>query len=123
MIDRFRRIALRLQILRLPAIVIGLACAIWMIVVVFTSESRDDNLVLLPGFVGMLWAISLYSFIESFSSVPVKLTEKQGFIGGFKHRIRRGWYWFKGLVFLLATAVALLVTSRMISIWLAEYAV
>lgn len=77
---------------------------------------------LMPSFVGLLWAISLYSFIESFHSVPEKLTEKQGLVLGFKYSVRRGWYWMKCLIFLAATAVALVVTSRLVSIWLSEYA-
>lgn len=75
----------------------------------------------MPSFVGLLWAVSLYGFIESFHSAPEKLTERQGLLSDFKHRLRRGWYWIKGLVFLASTAVALLITSRLLSIWLAEY--
>ena len=75
----------------------------------------------MPSFVGLLWATSLYSFIESFRSAPERASEKQGLILRFKHSIRRGWYWFKGLIFLTSTAVALVITSRMVSIWLVEY--
>ena len=122
MIDRFRRIAQHVQILRLPSIVVGVIFLTSIVVLFFTSESHEEDRMLMPSFVGLLWTISLYSFIESFRSVPEKLTEKQGLLLGFKHGIRRGWYWVKGLIFLTATAVALVVTSRIVSIWLSEYA-
>ncbi len=75
----------------------------------------------MPSFVGLLWAVSLYSFIESFSSVPERVAERRGIFSGFKHSLRRGWYWIKGLIFLASTAVALVITSRLLSIWIAEY--
>ena len=120
MIDSFRRIAQRARILRVPSIVVALACLTSILVILLTSGSREEDRILMPSFVGLLWSVSLYSFIESFRSVPERLTEKQGLLSGLKGRIRRAWYWTKGLVLLISTAVALVVTSRMVSIWLAE---
>ena len=122
MIDSFRRIARRVQILRLPSIVIALACLTSILLILFTSGSREEDRLLMPSFVGLLWAVSLYSFIESFRSAPERLTENRGFLVGLKAKIQRSWYWIKGLVFLISTAVALVITSRMVSVWLAEYA-
>jgi len=120
MIDRFRRIAQRVQILRLPSIVIGLACLTAIVVVLLSSGSDEGDRILMPSFVGLLWAISLYSFIENFRSVPEQFAERQGLMFSFKHGIRRSWYWVKGLMFLASTVVALVITSRMISIWLVK---
>jgi len=92
-----------------------------MAVIVVASDSHEDDRMLMPSFVGLLWAISLYTFIESFRSVPERLAEKQGLLSGFRHSIRRSWYWIKGVIFLAATALALVATSRMVSIWLSEY--
>lgn len=122
MIDKFRRIAQRVESLRLPAIVIGLSCFTSMVVILVASDSHENDRMLMPSFVGLLWAISLYTFIESFRSVPEKPAENQGLLRGFRHGIRRGWYWIKGVIFLAATAVALAATSRMVSVWLSEYA-
>ena len=122
MIDRFRRIAQRIQILRLPSIVVGLACSISIVVILFISDSREADRWIMPSFVGLLWAMSVYSFIESFRSVPEKSKDEQGFLRTVRQRIRRGSYWFRGLLFLTATGLALVVTSRMVSIWLSEYA-
>ena len=121
MIDSFRRVARRIQILRLPSIVVGLVCLTSIVVILVASGSRAEDRMLMPSFVGLLWATSLYSFIESFCWAPERLVEKQGFIRDLKYRIRRGWYWIRGFIFLASTAIALVITSRMVSIWLAEY--
>ena len=122
MIDRFRRLAQRAEAFRLPSIIFGLICLTSIVVVLIGPDSPDEDRLLLPSVVGLLWAMSLYSFIDSFRSVPEKTIATPGLLISLKHRLLRGWYWVKGLIFLASTTLAVVITSRMVSIWLTEYA-
>jgi len=71
MIDKLQGIAKAIQILRLPSIAVGLISLASMVVIMFISESHESDRFLIPNIVGLLWAISAYSFIMTFRSVPV----------------------------------------------------
>ena len=121
MIDKLQGFAQTIQILRLPSIAVGLISLASMVVIMFISKSPESDRFLIPSIVGLLWAISTYSFIVTFRSVPEKANKSLKFFSKLKRIINRGWYWFIGVVFLGTTVVAILVTYRMVSIWLRDY--
>lgn len=101
----------------------GFVCAAIIVVLLLASDSHQGDRFLMPSFVGLLWAISLFTFIEAFSAVPSRVDADLTLFGRFGRRMKRGWYWVLMVVFLGATAVALVLTSRLVSIWLSEYSV
>ena len=121
MINKLQRIAQAIQILRLPSISVGLISLASIVVIIFISESHEGDRFIIPSLVGLLWAMSTYSFIVTFRSVPEKASKKMRFFRKLKHNINRGWYWFISVVFLGATVAVILVTYRMVSIWLRDY--
>ena len=121
MIDKLQRISQATQILRLPSIAVGLISLASMVVIMFISESQESDRFLIPSIVGLLWAISTYSFIVTFRSVPEKANKSLKFFSKLKRIINRGWYWFIGVVFLGTTVAIMFVTFRMVSIWLESY--
>ncbi len=121
MIDKLQGIAKVIQILRLPSIAVGLISLALMVVIMFISESHESDRFLIPSIVGLLWAISTYSFIVTFRSVPEKANKPLKFFSKLKSYIIRGWYWFMGVVFLAATVAVIFLTYRMVSIWLVDY--
>jgi len=121
MIDKLQGIAKAIQILRLPSIAVGLISLSLMVVILFISESHESDRFLIPSIVGLLWAISTYSFIVTFRSVPEKANKPLKFFSKLKSYIIRGWYWFMGVVFLAATVAVIFLTYRMVSIWLVDY--
>ena len=121
MIDKLQRIAQAIQILRLPSIAVGLISLASMVVIMFISKSHESDRFLLPSIVGLLWAISTYSFLVTFRSVPEKANKSLKFFSKLKRIIYRGWYWFLGVVFLGTTVAVMFVTYRMVSIWLRDY--
>lgn len=121
MIDKLQRIAQAIQFLRLPSVAVGLICLASIVLVVLTSESHDGDRFLIPSFVGVLWAMSIYSFIGTFRSVPEKADETLSFFSKLKRNISRGWYWFIGAIFLGVTVAAMYVTRLMVLIWLGDY--
>ena len=121
MINKLQRIAQAIQMLRLPSISVGLISLASMVVIIFISESTEGDRFIIPCFVGLLWAMSTYSFIVTFRSVPEKASKTLRFFSKLKHNIYRGWYWFISVVFLGTTVAVILLTYRMVSIWLRDY--
>ncbi len=74
-------------------------------------------------FVGILWAMSTYTFIVTFRSVPEKADSNLGIFGKVKRRLHRSWYWVISIVFLGTTAAAIYFTYSVISIWARDYSV
>jgi len=121
MIDKLGKIAQALQVLRLPAVVVGLASLIAMTVIIFTSKSHGEDVFLIPSVVGVLWAITTYSLVVGFSSVPQKAEQSWKFLRRVKRKFARAWYGLLAIVFLGTSIVAVSVTYRMISIWIRDY--
>jgi len=121
MIDKFQRIAQTIQILKLPSFLVGSICLVSFVVIVLSAGSGEGNRFLMPSFVGLVWAATTFSFIATFRTIPVIVEQSQGFIGRFKRRLSRAWYWFIAVVFVGTTFTALIMTGRLMSIWLKDY--
>ena len=120
MIDKLKRLALSIQVLRLPSLSVGLISLISLVVVILFFEFEQDTLFVIPCIVGFLWGMSTYSFIVTFRSIPQEPSTPLRLYGKLKHTITRVWYWLLSVVFLGATAAIFVVTIRMISIWFRE---
>jgi len=122
MIDKLQRISQTIHFLRLPAIAVGLFCLATIVVIILNTNSTDGDRFLIPSFVGVLWAMSTYTFIVTFRSVPEKADNSLSMFGKLKRHLHRGWYWVLSTVFLSTTVAAIYFTNSMISIWLRDYA-
>lgn len=120
MIDKLQRIAQAIQILRLPTIAVGLITLASIVVIIFTSKSHDGDRFLIPSIVGLLWAMSTFSFIKVFRSVPEKASEESSLFSKLKRNINRGMHWLIGVVFLGSTVFVIFVTYRLVSIWIKD---
>ena len=121
MIDKFQKFAQAIQFLRLPSIAVGLFSLASIVVIIFTSKSHEGDHFLIPSFVGLLWSLSTHSFIVTFYSVPERAVKTMSFFSRLKRNINRGWYWFISIVFLGTTLSVIVVTYRMVSIWMRDY--
>ncbi|MFK7911402.1 MAG: hypothetical protein AB8F34_12500 [Akkermansiaceae bacterium] len=119
-IEKLQRIAQTIQILRLPAIAVGLISLASIVVIIITSESHEGDRFLIPSFVGLLWAMSTYSFIVVFRSVPEKASKTLSLFSKLKRTINRGLHLLIGVVFIGTTVFALIVTYKLISIWMKD---
>ncbi len=122
MIDKLQRISQAIQHLRLPAIAVGMFCLATTVVIILNTNSTDGDRFLIPSFVGLLWAMSTYTFIVTFRSVPEKADNSLSMFVKLKRNLHRGWYWVISMVFLSSTVAAIYFTKSMISIWLRDYA-
>jgi len=122
MIDKLQRISQTIQFLRLPAIAVGMFCLATTVVIILNTNSTHGDRFLIPSFVGLLWAMSTYTFVVTFRSVPEKAGNNLSFFSKLKRRLHRGWYWVISMVFLGTTVTTIYFTNSMISIWLRDYA-
>ena len=110
-----------MRILLLPSMLVGSICLVSMAIIVMGARSEEFERFLTPSLVGFVWAATTYSFIATFCTIPEKADNSQRLIGKLKRRISRGWYWFIAVVFLGTTVAALILTGRLMSIWLKDY--
>ena len=121
MIDTLKRMAQAIQVLRLPSLGVGLiSLASLVVIVLFLTAGQGDRFII-PFSVSLLWGLSTYSFIVTFRAVPDKPNAPLGFISKLTHTIARLWYGLVSLFFLGATVVLLVVTIRMVTIWLRDH--
>ena len=121
MIDTLKRMAQAIQVLRLPSLGVGLiSLGSLVVIVLFLTAGQGDRFII-PFSVSLLWGLSTYSFIVTFRAVPDKPNAPLKFFSNLKHTITRVWYGLVGVFFLGATAAMLVVTIRMVLIWLRDY--
>lgn len=99
----------------------GAAGLVLLAAAVFILEPDQGDRYIIPGFVGLLWGMSTYAFIVAFRSAPGKTGKSIGVFRKLAHRLHRGWYGFLSVVFLVTTVAVIVVTVRMIAIWLSAY--
>jgi len=121
MIDRFRNIAHSVSWLRTPSILIGVTCLIGFVYIVLTSTSHEGDTLLIPSIVGFIWATTTAALLSTFANVPPIPDPKYSFFRRVWIRVIRGWYWAIGLLFIATSFAALILTYRMISIWVSDY--
>jgi len=121
MIDTFKKIAQAIKILRVPSIAVGLIGLVSIVVVIFSSSSREGDVYLIPSVVVVLWSMSTYVFITTFCPVPEKPDKSFKFLAKLKQKIYRGWYWFVGLVFIGSTIATVVLSYRLVLIWFRGY--
>lgn len=118
MIDKFQQMAQALQFLRLPAVVLGGASLVFVGSIIFVVDSPTGERFLIPGIVSLLWALSVYAFIETFRVIPARADKSLGFFGRLKRKLSRGWYWLIGIIFVATSAAVLFVSYRLLFVWL-----
>jgi hypothetical protein len=114
MIDRFQKIAHNIQFLYFPSIIIGIGGLATITISLIFLDPQEGQRYFVPGTVSVFWAMSAYSFITIFRSVPKKANETFSFIGKLMRNILRSWYWFIGLAFFGSTVFVVILTYKMI---------
>ena len=118
MIDKFKRIALAIQALRLPFLLIGLISLTSLVVIILFFPSDQENRLLIPSMVGFLWGMGIYAFILTFRSAPDNPSRPLSLLGKITLTVTRAWYWLIGVILLIGTIAMIVITIRMTSIWL-----
>jgi hypothetical protein len=121
MIDGLKRMAQAIQVLRLPSLVLGLISLASLVATVFFFTSDQGDRYIIPSIIGLLWGMATYSFIVTFRALPDKPNTSPRFFGKLKHAVARVWYGLISLIFIGAAVTVLVITIRMILIWLRDH--
>jgi hypothetical protein len=118
MIDKIKRIAIAIQGLRLPSLFLGLFSLTALIVIILFFPSNQANRLIIPSIVGLLWGMGTYLFVVTFRSAPTEPTRSLSFFGKIKYALTRAWYWLISVILILGVIWTIVITIRMVSIWL-----
>jgi hypothetical protein len=118
MIEKFKRMAVAIQVLRLPSLTVGLICLALLVVIILFFPSDQDNRLIIPSIVGFLWGMGTYTFIVTFRSAPNNPSKPLSLLGKIKFTFTRAWYWLISVILLFGTVALIVITIRMVSILL-----
>lgn len=119
MLESLQKLASRIKFLRIPAIGFGILCLALLVWAILISAKDVHNLIM-PAFIGLLWAVCSYSFIGVFQSIPQKAATQSGFRKKIVRHILRAWYWMLGWGFIVLTLLVIAITSKLVGIWLSN---
>jgi hypothetical protein len=121
LIDTLQRFAARTQPLRSWLLLLSGIFFLALLYTVVTSTTHSGDLFLVPAIIGLLWSLSSYAFILNFRSVPRWNKEENGFFKRLKLRLSRLWYWVLASLFFGTTLALLLVSIRLVRVWMQDY--
>lgn len=121
LIDKLQKLSHTASFLRWPAVAIGVGCVVVLVYTVSTSTSAEGDRYLIPSIVGLCWALSTASLITTFRHVPPQAESGSGVFRRLARAIHRGWYWLIGLAFIATSIGVIVVTWRLMRVWLADF--
>ena len=122
MIDGLSLIAVKIKWAKplINTILLISLCIFVFIIFGSTSFAADDTY-LIPSLMALIWSLLACSFLYTFPYVPCKSTKNDSFINRFKIKLLRGYYYLLAVISGLASFTVLLLSFRMITIWLRTY--
>ena len=123
MLESFQKFALFLRPVK-PLAFAGLFLFAVMFVwnTTLAADGSGERWVI-PSIVGVLWALSVYSFIGSFQHVPVKADSRASLPAKLKAVLRRAPYWVLACLALISSAAVLILSYRLFSVWLHDFGI
>lgn len=122
MIDKLRTAVLKVQWLKPIFVVIAVASIAMFAYVIFgQSGMAKDDYYLLPSVVMLLWSLVACALLFTFVHVPEKPDKSIGFFRRIGIRCKRGYYYILAILSLGTTLAMLLVSFRVVRIWLGDY--
>ena len=121
MIDRFRSIAVAGKRFKPFAVFIGIvAITIIGLEVLGIIGTSDEDFLLVPSIVVLLWAIVLWTILHSFPGVPEKLDKSARFFKRIKSKMARLFYYLLAMLFVVTTVMVILLSFKLLRIWYGE---
>lgn len=93
----------------------GVALFLWSAA---AGGGRQDDGALILGLIATLWGALLFALITGFRQVPPPVSDRQPMLSRVRTRLARGAYVLMAWAMLGATAVSLLMTYRLLMLWL-----
>jgi hypothetical protein len=115
-LEKLQKAALALAPLERFCLIAVLAlCAVFAMSVFEVSLFAGDTY-LIPSFVGVLWLLSLYSFIVCFRSLPATVHAREGLLARIRFKLLRAIYWVIAFLLLGVSAAVLVLSVRFFNV-------
>jgi len=120
MINKIKRVAIAIQVFRLPSLLLGLISLTALIIIILFFPSDQDTRLIIPCIVGLLWGTGIYLFIVTFRSAPKEPSRPLSLFGKMKYAFTRAWYWLISVILIFGAVWTIVITIRMFSILLKD---
>ena len=121
MIDRFRSIAVAGKRFKPFVIFVGMvAITIFGLEVLGIIGTPGEDVLLIPSIVLSLWAIVLWTMLQSFPGVPERLDKSARFFKRIKSKMVRLSYYLLVILFVATTVMLIWLSFRLLGIWYGE---
>ena len=121
MLDRLNRFARWLLPVRNLFLALAIFAFLLLLLGLFVEKGGEHGMIVIPSLTLFLWALSVHVFILNFAVVPPRPDPGEGLLRRSWQGIKRAWYWFVALFFLLTTAVGVYLTIRLLGLWLRDF--
>lgn len=119
-LEKLQAAARTLSPLQRPSLIAVVALAAVFALSVFEVGAFAGDAYLIPSLVGVLWLLSLYSFIVCFRSLPAGADAGAGWLTRLGRTLLRGVYWLVALVLLGVTASVLWLSLRFFKVYFSQ---
>ncbi len=92
-----------------------------VITIVVTSDSHQEDVFLIPSILLLIWSLVFFNLINLFANAPRKPTKNDAFFLKIKIRLKRAWYHFLSLIFILISITAIFFTMKLLGVWFLRY--
>ena len=121
MIETLSKISKKLYWTQPIIMLIGVGSLSFFIYTVFSSGTTENDAYLIPSVLGFIWSLLYLLLVSAFPYVPEKPDQSIKFFKRIKIKFKRGIYYLIGIVFVVTTLSAIVLSFRLINIWLTDY--
>ena len=121
MLEKLKDLAAKFSALRIPALILALPLMFLLAWILMTSNSRQQDIYLIPALLLFIWLLLLFSFLSLFAQVPAPAAVHQSWFNRMKAGLMRAFYYLVALFMLAVTAALLLTSMQLAGAWLRMY--
>lgn len=121
MIDHLSAFSIKFAWLKPLFFLTTVAAIIVFAYVVLIENSAGKEVYIIPCIVGVLLSLVCLLLLSTFPHVPPKPDMQLSFYKRLKIRLVRGYYYIVSFIFVVLSALAVLLTFKLLNVWLADF--
>ncbi len=121
MIDYFSAFSKKFIWLKSLFLITTLTSFIVFGMVIFFATGTGKDIYVIPSIVSVLWSLICWLILAFFPNVPPVVNKQQHILSRLKNTIIRGNYYFILLIFAVLSMLVLLLTLKLLNVWLVDF--
>ena len=121
MIETLSKISKKIYWIQPIIMLVGVGSLSLFVITVLKSGTTENDGYLIPSVLGFIWTLLYLLLVSAFPYVPEKPDPSIKFFKRIKIKFKRGIYYLIGIVFVVTTLAGIVLSFRMINIWLTDY--